>query len=48
MDLQTAVQTEVRRRKMNIVHECIYVKSRKMVQTNIFAGRKSDADVETS
>ena len=40
MDLQTVVQTEVRKTKTNIVHECIYVTSRKMVQANIFAGKE--------
>jgi len=40
MDLQTVIQTEVRKRKTNIVHECIYMKSRKMVQINIFARKE--------
>ena len=40
MDLETVIQSEVGKRKANIVYERIYVEPRKMVQMNRFAGQK--------
>ena len=41
MDLETVIQSEVtRKRKTNIVYQCIYSESRKMVQMNQFARQK--------
>ena len=38
MGLETVIQSEVRKRKTNIVYYRIYVEPRKMVQMNRFAG----------
>ena len=40
VDLETVIQSEVRKRKPNIVYERMYVEPRKMVQMNQFAGQK--------
>ena len=40
MDLETVIESEVRKRKTNIVYFHIYVEPRKMVQMNWFAGQK--------
>ena len=42
MDLDSVIQSEVsqKEKKKNIVYECIYVESRKMVQMNLFAGQE--------
>ena len=40
MDLEIVKQSEVRKRKTNIVYLCIYVESRKMVRLNWFARPK--------
>ena len=40
MGLETVIQSEVRKRKTNIVYQHIYVESRIMVQMNWFARQK--------
>ena len=40
MDRGTVIQSEVRKRKTNVIYKCMYVEPRKMVQMNWFAGQK--------
>ena len=41
MDLESVIQSEVRKRKTNIlILMHIYVESRRMVQMNLFAGQE--------
>ena len=40
MDLESVVQNEVRKRKTNIIYQCTYVETRKMVLMNLFAGER--------
>ena len=40
MDLETVIQSEVRKRKTNIVYKRIYVEPRKTAPMNWFAGQK--------
>ena len=40
MDLETFIQSEVRKRKPNIIQYCLYVESRRMIQMNWFARQK--------
>ena len=40
MDLETVIQSEVSQKKKNIIYQCIYMESRKMLQMNCFAGQK--------
>ena len=35
MDLETVIQSEVSKKEKNTIYQCIYVESRKMVQTNL-------------
>ena len=39
-DLETVIQSEVRKRKTNIIQYCPYVESGKMIQMNLFAKQK--------
>ena len=39
-DLETVIQSEVRKRKTNIIYKHMYVESRKMVQMKWFARQK--------
>ena len=39
MNLEFVTQSKVRKRRPSIVYQCIYVKTRKMVQTNLLAGQ---------
>ena len=38
MNLEPIIQSEVRERKINIIFQCIYMESRKMVLKNLFTG----------
>ena len=41
MDLQSIIQSEVsQKEKINIVFQCIYTESRKMVLKNLFSGQQ--------
>ena len=40
MNLEPIIQTEVRKRKINIIHYHICMESRKMVSKNLFAGQQ--------
>ena len=41
MDLQSIIQSEVsQKEKINIVFQCIYTESRKMVLKNLFTGQQ--------
>ena len=40
MDLESVIQSEVRKTKTNIVYKCMHVKSRKMVQMNLVPGQE--------
>ena len=40
MDPESVIQSEIRKRKTNIVYQCMYVQSRKMVQMNLIPGHK--------
>ena len=40
MDLETVIQGEVNQKKKSIIKYCLYVKSRKMIQINLFAKQK--------
>ena len=40
MNLEPVIQSEVRKRKINIVYQCMYMESRKMVPMNLFAGQQ--------
>ena len=38
MSLEPVTESEVRKKKTNIIYSCIYMESRKMIQMNLFAG----------
>ena len=38
MNLEPIIQSEVRKRKINIVFQLIYTESRKMIMKNLFTG----------
>ena len=40
MNLESVIQSEVGRRKTNIVYYCIYMESREMVQLSLFSGQE--------
>ena len=40
MNLEPIIQSEVRKRKINIVFQLIYTESRKMVLKNLFIGQQ--------
>ena len=40
MILEPIIQSEVRKKKINIVYKCIYMASRKMVPNNLFSGQQ--------
>ena len=40
MDLEAVIQSEVRKRKTNIVYESIYMESRKRALVNLFKEKK--------
>ena len=44
MDLESVIQSEAsqkeRKKKTNIIHLCVYLESRKVVQMNLFAGQE--------
>ena len=40
MNLEPIIQSEIRKRKTNIIHQHIYMESRKMLLMNLFAGQQ--------
>ena len=40
MNLEPIIQSEIRKRKTNIIHQHIYMESRKMVLKNLFTGQQ--------
>ena len=46
MNLEPVIQSEVRKRKTNIIYECIHMESRKTVLMNPFAGQEYTCKIE--
>ena len=40
MNLESIIQSEVSKRKIKIILQCIYMESRKMVLNNLFTGQQ--------
>ena len=40
MDLESVIQSEVRKRKTNIIYQHMYVESREMIQMNLSTGQE--------